>query len=228
MTKEKVHINLPDHADETASTIIGDRILFVSIHHDQDASNPLDDDGLGHIFSFNRRHRNCAVSSQHVDDLMADKDHVKLAYYEHGRCQWMVADESKAKFGGDWQWDGVDYAGIWVPDDSTRESYPDKGASLQAKARLVLDVLTKGQERHEWMKKQAAAACQVYTDYCNGDVYGYQIAVYELKRDGREPLEDKDDYEGEEAIEDDSCYGFIGWDHLKQEVIAQAQRMVGK
>jgi hypothetical protein len=52
------------------------------------------------------------------------------------------------------------------------------------------------------MRKRARQACDVYSQWCNGDVYGYQV----------ERVTACDHCGGEDAELVDSCWGFYGRD----------------
>lgn len=182
----------------TKVTIIGDLIVFVTIAHDEFAGSPLDDDGMGEIISFNRRHTSSAKASYGREELETNPDAVALSYFEHGLCSWTVSGDRPLGTEGDWQWDGVDLAGVWLPDKET----------------LVTCSLPPGPERKAWMAKQASVACEVYTQYCNGEIYGYDIEVYRY----REPYDRLADYRFDKPLEEDSCWGFYG-DDVKEAVM---------
>lgn len=90
-----------------------------------------------------------------------------VSYYEHGQCVWSIKGT-----GPQCRFDSVGLAGILVwenkPGDMGAKSYEDR-------------------------QKDAAAFLQTYTDWCNGNVYGYSI----------------DDPEGEV---NDGCGGYFGHD----------------
>ena len=80
-----------------------------------------------------------------------------LSYFEHGLCLWSVAGELPAACRC--PWDSVGFAGIWLPDAETLESARNYG----------------GRTRRHFMRKRARQACDAYTQWCNGEVYGYEI-----------------------------------------------------
>ena len=91
-------------------------IIFEKIVHDECACNPLEDmDCMGSIYSFGRRHNNF-IDREHAEMLLEEygKDVVFLSYFEHGLCKWGVAGSMGNM--PDFQWDGVSYAGLWIPD----------------------------------------------------------------------------------------------------------------
>jgi hypothetical protein len=129
----------------------------ITIYPDPDVPNPLEDwSEMGRILSLNRRHRNFDPAG--VEDALAhDPDAVPLSYFEHGLCRWAVAGELPA--GCQCPWDSVALAGVWRPDAETLESARHYG----------------GRTRTHFMRKRARQACDAYTQWCNGEVYGYEI-----------------------------------------------------
>ena len=129
----------------------------IRIFPDPDASNPLEDwSEMGTILSLNHRHVNYDPAG--VEDAIANNpDAVPLSYFEHGLCLWSVAGELPA--GANCPWDSVAFAGVWLPDAETMESAKNYG----------------GRTRHHFMRKRARQACEPYTQWCNGDVYGYEV-----------------------------------------------------
>jgi len=133
--------------------------LTVRIGYDQDAGNPCEeDDGLGTIRSFSRKHINYIDPDEAREMMEADPCIVPLAYYEHGNCLWMVA-EGPHPAGVEFQWDGTRFAGIWIPDDWVRESYQGQDSKT----------------RQQWMVERAASCCKVYTKWCNGEIYYFVV-----------------------------------------------------
>jgi hypothetical protein len=82
--------------------------------------------------------------------------------------------------------DSVDLAGVWLPNAQTLESARNYG----------------GFTRRLFMRKRARQACDAYTQWCNGDVYGYEI----------ERLTTCPSCGSEETAAVDSCWGFYGLD----------------
>lgn len=203
---KRIHIekiSLPRYARETTHVIVGDKILFITIDHDSDAANPCKEwDGFGSIRSLSRKHVENIDPDEALEILKTDPDAVALSYFEHGNSLWMVKD-STAPAGVEFRWDGVRFAGVWIPDQCVRESYTGQ------------DGLT----RRDWMVKQAAAACETYSQWCNGEVYGYSVEAFKARLDDDgEPFDALDDYRRDEPIFDDSCWGFYGWDSIESEV----------
>ena len=186
---------IPDSLERPKATLYKDAIVFVGMHYDESPSNPLEDcDGMGSITSASTRHLN---HGDVLGILEHNPDAVPLSYFEHSQCQWMVASAPKGMFGGDWRWDGVDLAGAWEPDPALLDEAKD---------------LT-GDARKEMMTKWAAEACEQFTNFCNGEVYGYTVDAYVARYSAKGALFDRDDdYRYDDPIGGDSCWGFYGYD----------------
>jgi hypothetical protein len=156
----------------------------ITVYHDSDAPNPLEDwDEMGTILSLNRRHVN--FDPDGIDAAIeGNPDAVPLSYFEHGRCLWSVAGELPAV--ARCPWDSVPFAGLWLPDALTLASARNYG----------------DRTRRHFMRKRARQACDVYTTWCNGEVYGYEVArISTCPGCGCDQAE---------AV--DSCWGFFGLD----------------
>jgi hypothetical protein len=87
--------------------------------------------------------------------------------------------------------DSVELAGVWLPDAQTLSSARNYGGST----------------RRHFMRLRARQACDVYTQWCNGDVYGYEVwRLTACSHCGEESAE---------AV--DSCWGFYGMDNALSE-----------
>lgn len=176
--------------------VISGHILFEKIMGDTDPSNPLEDwDATGTIHSFSSRHVN-SIDESGLEELQEEhgEDVVFLSYFEHGNCLWGV----KGTMNGmpDFRWDGVGTAGVWVPDKYLLE----EAEGLEPEARREKMV--------EWAKQ----ACEVYTLWCNGEVYGVEVKVYKAKYSEDGDLYDQEeDYRFETPVYDSSCWGFFGY-----------------
>jgi hypothetical protein len=183
------------NAIETRTVERDGQTYRITVHADEDAANPLEDwSEMGAILSLGRRHANFdPVGVGRA--IETNPDAVPLSYFEHGRCLWCVAGELPP--GASCPWDSVGFAGIWLPDAQTLESARHYG----------------GRTRTHFMRKRARQACDAYTMWCNGEVYGYQIerivACAECECEKTEPV--------------DSCWGFFGLDHCLAEAAASLQ-----
>ncbi len=166
----------------------------IRIYADTDAANPLEDwDEMGAILSLNRRHRNFDPAGIE-EAISTNPDAVPLSYYEHGLCLWSVAGELPAVCRC--RFDSVSFAGVWLPNALTLESARNYG----------------GRTRLHFMRKRARQACEAYTQWCNGDIYGYQIErISACACCGSEDSESVD-----------SCWGFYGLDTCQSEAESAA------
>lgn len=158
----------PDRYTDIETRKLADgRMVLGYLIRDDTCDNPLETrDGIGAIYSLSHRHNNHKSADEVQSILENDPDAVPLSYFEHGQCLWDVAGGARIGSCPDMQWDGVAFAGVWVPDDCVRESYTGQD----------------GKTRREWMIKQAESACREYTAWCNGDCWG--IVVVTCNPDG--------------------------------------------
>jgi hypothetical protein len=192
-----------DNGDTPPGATTSAQIVFVTIGHDEDCPDPTDDDGMGKVHSFSNRHVNHMDYEEGLEILKSNPDAVALSYFEHGLCQWSVAADRRGKSGMYWEFDGVDLAGVWVPDKYTTEAY---------------DPNTMG-DRRDWFVEQAKSTCEVYTEWVNGNCYHYSVEVFSVRRsDSGEVFDQLSDYRHDTALFDDSCGGFIGDEHIKEEL----------
>ena len=153
----------------------------ITVYADTDAPNPLEDwEEMGTILSLNRRHANFDPDA--IDDeIHGNPDAVPLSYYEHGQCLWALAGELPPECRC--RWDSVGFAGLWIPDAATLASARPYG----------------GRTRHHFMRKRARQACEAYTQWCNGEIYGYQLdRILGCNDCGSETVESLD-----------SCWGYF-------------------
>lgn len=169
------------------------------LYHDPDAPNPLDDwSEMGRILSLNRRHGNFDPAGI-ADAIEQNPDAGPLSYFEHGLCRWSVAGELPP--GCRRPFDSVDFAGVWLPDAETLDSARNYG----------------GRTRQLFMRMRARQACDAYTRWCNGEVYGYEIERITIcaacGQEGRDEVE--------------SCWGFFDLEDCRAEaraVLASGRR----
>lgn len=216
----KTEINLPPHSDSEVHQIITrngkEYILFVRIDNDDSPENPLEEGrSNGYIYSLGRRH--CNFNPDAVEDAVKNNpDHVKLSYFEHGQCRWSVQGDSRP--GEEFQWDGVRFAGVWVPDKDALANIDFKGTDPAPEA------------RRKRIIEYAKGVCEEYTQWCNGEVYGYTVALYQLQRDeDGDPIEEREHYQRhikKGKIGEDSCWGFFGWDYAEGETRDAAESLI--
>jgi hypothetical protein len=218
---EKQKLEWPDYVSSGKTnwehTIIQNQLIaFVSFHYDESAINPCEDwDGFGDIRSLSLKHIN-NISIEEVEELIehtADgkEQIIPLSYFEHGQCRWGVKGTMSSM--PDFNWDGVNFAGVWIPDDECIKS-----VDIWEK-----EAKEKGEEfnRNKKFEEMAKGACETYTSYCNGEVYGYNIILYRLQfDDDLEPIEDHYDYSEMDQLYEDSCWGFYGNDieYMKENI----------
>jgi hypothetical protein len=207
---------MPGTVDQSALTIVGDKAVTVELRHEDDMPNPSEDyDGVGMIHSLSRRHIN-SIDIHQARALLPDPDNIPLSYYEHGLSLWYVASEYKGII-PDRQWDNVDFAGVWVPDASVLEC-----------AGPLHENLKRGTpERRAWMSKQAQSACEIYSQWINGDIYGCIINVYDIIRDDDgDVIEDPASYINQSAEAEAPLWGLYGWDYAISEAAYEARRLL--
>ena len=219
--KRKFELDWPDASfdrTEWESTILQDEklIAFVSFHYDQDAVNPCEEwDGFGMIRSLSNKHGN-HISADEVNELLnEDNDYViPLSYFEHGQCKWGTMGSMGSM--PDFNWDGVSFAGIWIGDNECI-------ASVDVWEKEAKE---KGEEfnRNEKFIEMAKQACETYTAWANGEVYGFRIELYRLQFDGDDAIEDQSYYECNiDSLYEDSCWGYYGYEsldgYMKDEII---------
>lgn len=180
----------PDNSAEVIHRKLPDgRVVIGYLIQDQDCANPCKDcDGVGQIHSLSNRHIDSINRDEALRLLQSDKMVVALSYFEHGLCRWGV----QGTMGGmpDFNWDGVSFAGVWVPDDCCR----DEIKSRSHRKRITYQKAA---------QELAAECCESYTDWSNGDCWG--VIVVTCKPDGS-------------MIESDECWGFIGSEYAAKEV----------
>jgi len=208
-------MNIPNPGEKETWHPTEDTIAFLSTHYDQFMENPCEEwDGIGMIHSFSTKHVNFLrldadtqeEAVEELDETFGD-DWLLLGYFEHGRCIWHLSGHIPRGAEGDYRWDGVHFAGVWVPDDCLLK----EAEGLESDERMA--------KMCEW----AGQACEIYTQWCNGDIFGYSFEVYQY----RAPYDQKNDYRFSAPEHEVSCRGFFGWDSLEEvieEVIAGYDR----
>lgn len=186
---------IPEEVPATKATILGPKVVFVNLSYDDDPEDPHECDGFGKIMSLNTRHK--AFDKQGIDlALETNKDAIILSYYQHSGCMWSVRGEGVRDL-----FDTVDVAGVWIPD----------------KPLLELAENLRGEKRRDKMLEWARQACELYTLWCNGWVYRYEISIYPLRSSkDSQPYNQLSDYRYETPEDLDSCCGLFGNDILKE------------
>lgn len=223
--KQKIELEFPDcsfgNSTDWEGTIIENNklIAFVAIHQDTDAINPCEEwDGFGQIRSLSTRHMN-NISIYEVESLLEDKINqeqmIPLSYFEHGNCIWGVKGTMSNM--PDFNWDGVNFAGIWIPDKECIASVDIWEKEAKEKDEQF--------NRNDKFKEMAEQACKTYTAYCNGEVYGYQLELYRLQNDSDGAIEEHGNYEHLDQLFEDSCWGFYGddIDYMKESIVDNLQ-----
>jgi hypothetical protein len=220
---EKQKLDWPDNVsfnNETnwEPTIIQNQLIaFVSFHYDESAVNPCEDfDGFGDIRSLSTKHVN-NISIEEIEQLIehttdGKEQVIPLSYFEHGQCKWGVKGTMSSM--PDFNWDGVNFAGVWIPDDECIKSVDIWEKEAKEKGDPI--------NRNQKFKEMAEQACETYTSYCNGEVYGYQIELYRLQFSEDDPVSllEYDDYNPNDMLWEDSCWGFYGndIDYMKENI----------
>jgi hypothetical protein len=204
------HLDIPMGTGDTCDPLIlPDHIIFGQIAYDQGPhENPLDECyAMGRLISFNRRHVSFQDPETTLAEYRADPDTVTLSYFEHGQRRWMVA-ERPTPAGVEFLWDGVRFAGIWVPDAGVLENAE------------ALSLVAGSPERRTWMIEQAQSACELYTQWANGDIYGYTVAAYRhLHDEDGDLVTNRSAYEAmRRPTAEDARWGLYGWEYGQEEL----------
>lgn len=150
--------------------------MRIYIGYDQDSECPNEFDGW-EVRSFSNRHVNFThPDSFDMDEVEAGRAFL-LSYYEHGNCIWKLNEDSPFTC----PWDSVGVAGIvrWNGTDTLEQNF----------------------DTPEQIKDSARSFVEVYTKWCNGEVYYYDII-------------------NDEGVTVEACGGFIGTDYIREEIDA--------
>jgi hypothetical protein len=111
----------------------------------------------------------------------------------------------------EFQWDGRRFAGLWIPDEDVFANIGD----------------VQGEERKAKLAEYAQGVCEQYTEWCNGDIYGYEVTVFAIQNDeDGDPSTDHDDYDDAVEVATDSCWGYYGWDAVEAEASSSARNLL--
>lgn len=196
--------------------------FVVELHHDSDPESPRDWDNFGKIWTFDRRYNSpdetpardpraaleCLAADLFPDanlDDMTDSDLLELVRrravvlpvfkYEHGGVAYSTGAFSCPWDSGQVGWTFATRAEILANWSGKRLT-----AALRKKA---ADLLTAG--------------VKTYSQWANGEVYGYVIHTAEDPED-----DDSLDHDGDHA---DSCWGFYGFEEVRAEGRSSAEYM---
>lgn len=196
---------------ETQHVVVGEKIIFFSIKTDEDALLPVaiqhgrnedqvqkaDWDCQGKIVVFHSQ-----ADADYGSALIKRRRNViPLSKFDHSGERWGIMGTMDNY--PDARWDLTRYAGVWVPDKD------------------VYSNLTRyhGDERKQKIREYCESVLETFNQYLIGDVYGYTVQVYNVRRDDDgEVLTDEDDYRRAEAVGDDSCWGFYGTDTVVEDL----------
>lgn len=165
----------------------------LKISYSEDTESPNEWDGWK-VKSFNNRHSNhidpYSILSESVNPKTNLPDFTNtelqekyekgllffLSYYEHGNCIWSLINE--LPLGANCPFDSVRIMGIVVWEEDEDNLGENKSI--------------------EYRKESARSFVETYTQWCNGEIYGYQLStIKECPHCGQET---------EDEI--DSCWGF--------------------
>ncbi len=175
---------------------VNDKIIVSYLKYDQSPMDYFEDDeGAGEFFKFR--------SADEVEDKLEElKKEKKLFYlvdkYEHGNVHYSVANTVSYP---DDRWDVSHGCAIFVPCSYVQDEY-----KKMAKKEGV-------EKAKENFIKDSNAVLSGYSDWCNGEVYGY--IVKGLDKKGQE-------------VNCYACWGFVGNDYAQQEKKSIVEYYVNK
>lgn len=175
-----------EHPEDIDVMFGEDHVVVGYLRHDDSPSDFFEDgDGLGKIIKFR--------SQEHFDETMKSyksKLHYYVDKYEHGNVHYSIADTASYP---DRRWDVSEKCALFVPCDDIQSQWKKKkktdGVEEATKA-FVTD---------------SNNVLDQYSSWCNGEVYGYNIYVFDNK--------------GQE-VEEDTCWGFIGHKYANKEKLS--------
>jgi hypothetical protein len=179
-------------------------IIIGYFWHDQDVENPCTScDGVGMVHSLSHKHIN-NISYEKAKELLQDPMCVPLSYFEHGICLWDVQGGARWQSCPDKQWDGVEFAGVWVPDKCCRDEILHRYRKWKKEQGIrKTDLKTRQAKYHEIALVLAKQCTEEYTSWANGECYGYSVEKFNAEGNYVETL--------------DQVGGYIG-DYVKEEL----------
>lgn len=165
-------------------------IIVGCLKVDQDAQDFFDnDEGAGKLHEFR------SVDSR--DEFLASLKKSSLFYlvdkYEHGNVHYSVSGSQNYP---DSRWDVAHGCAVFVPCEYIQDEYKKskrKTTVAEAKEKFI---------------KDSNSVLDSYSDFCNGEVYGYSIATYDKKGN---------------ILNEDECWGFIGHSYANKEKSSNMQ-----
>ena len=168
---------------------------IVTLHYDQDAECPCDNDCQWKLVSFNHRHINYQDPDKYLEvrdgEVVGANIGLRrklevgtafiLSYFEHGEGAWSLKGE-----GTQCRWDTAQIAGVLLWEHPVNEM---------------------GSKTYEERAEDARKFLEVYNEWANGHCYGYSIEEEVTLPCGHTETKDLD-----------SCFGFIGDDYMLDQV----------
>lgn len=145
-----------------------------------------DDEGSGTFKEF----RSTNARDEFLSTLKKSSLFFLVDKYDHGNVHYSV---SGSKNYPDQKWDVSHGCAVYIPSEYEQEEYK--------KSKKKMSVL----EAKDKFSKTANLTLDSYSDYCNGEVYGYSIVTY--------------DKQGK-MINDEECWGFIGNKYANDEKVS--------
>ena len=154
-------------------------------------SSPQDffenDDGAGTFVEFS--------SVGERDKKMAELNKTKKLFYlvdkyDHSQVHYSISETSNYPYK---QWDVTPGKAVFIPCDDIQSQYK-KMKKEQGEAIAFKEFI-----------KDSNSVLDEYSKWCNGEVYGYQVMLFDKKGT---------------QVNEDSCWGYIGTDSANQEKIS--------
>ena len=203
--------------------------IIVRVEHDQDTESPLEDDCFSMISGFNNSEKFQDTLNEFMedDDRIPGEDFWMLSCYRHGGESWSVLHE-----GYSCQWDTTKHAGVlYMENPKDRDQWKqyrqvsavDRNGGFEDMRRVeLLCDLNAEKDGKEWTSTDAArSVIETYNRWLSGDCWWYRIEVEEeTTAEGccsKCGTPDVNWYE-RSLEEQDSCGGFIGLEHVLDEV----------
>lgn len=161
---------------------LDEHIIIGCLQHDSDPTEFWDDDSPLTLFT----------RENHQATLKAAKKGGKLFYivdkYQHGNVHYSVSASSDYP---DAQFDVSHGCGVYVPYEYTQKQYKKMKKEVGE------------MEAFKHFVPEVNKVLSSYSDWCNGEVYGYNVVVY--------------DKTGKVVNEDNQTWGYVGYDNAQKE-----------